>query len=60
VLSKSELLKQVSNGLRSIATEIETSEPVGKIDWAKLMELFIELLPVILALFQQDKSDTSK
>jgi len=60
VLNKSKLLKQVSDGLRSIATEVETSEPVGKIDWAKLLQLFVELLPVILALFQQEKSDSAK
>jgi len=43
-----EILAQLSNRLH---TELAAGELVGKIDWAKVLELLMELLPLILAFF---------
>jgi hypothetical protein len=43
--------------LRGMAAEIETAPPVGKIDWSKIIDLVIQLLPIILAFFQQPEPE---
>jgi len=40
--------------VRQIATELEAIEPVGKIDWQKIISLLLEILPIILQFFAED------
>lgn len=40
---------------RQLANELESGEAVGKIDWTKFMELIMQLLPLIIALFAEEK-----
>ena len=42
---------ELANLANRIGTELSAGETVGKIDWAKVLELLIELLPLILAFF---------
>lgn len=45
--------------LHQLASVLETSDAIGKIDWARFLELIMELLPLILALFAE-KEKTAK
>lgn len=46
-----EILAQLTSRLH---TEMCAGETIGKIDWAKVLELLIELLPLILAFFADE------
>jgi len=41
--------------LHQLASELEKSDALGKIDWTKFMELIMQLLPLIIALFAEEK-----
>lgn len=48
--------KEAGKLLRSLAVEIETLPTVNNIDWGNLLRLIMEILPLILALFQSKES----
>jgi hypothetical protein len=39
--------------LRQIADEVQAGDAPGSIDWKKILDLFMQVLPLILALFQK-------
>jgi hypothetical protein len=52
-----ELANLASDILRRAATEIKAEQVVGSIDWTKLFNILIELLPVLVALFTSDNEE---
>jgi len=48
--------KEAGKLLRSLAVEVETLPTVEKIDWGNLLKMIMEILPLILALFQSRES----
>jgi len=49
--------QKVATTLRTAANEVEHHGPLGKIDWAALFAMFIELLPIIIALFSKPNEE---
>lgn len=43
----------------AITDELDKLEQVGKVDWGKILELIMQLLPIIFTLFTQ-KGEPSK
>ena len=57
MLSNEEYRTQIGGFLQAMGKEIETTPPVKKIDWSKIIDLIIQMLPVILAFFQQENPE---
>ena len=47
--------KALTTQLDQFVAEIKEKGPVQKIDWTKLMQLLVQILPMILVLFQEDQ-----
>ena len=49
------LEKALLSHLDQFVAEIKENGPAQKIDWTKLMQLLVQILPMILVLFQEDQ-----
>lgn len=49
------LEKALLSHLDQFVAEIKENGPAQKIDWTKLLQLLVQILPMILVLFQEDQ-----
>lgn len=53
------LANEIGDSLRNLASEVETTPLVRKIDWGAFLSALVEMLPLILAFFQAEDNDDS-
>lgn len=53
-------IQKINNGLAAMSQELTAADAPGKINWANILKLVMEILPIVIAIFAEPQDTTTE